>query len=218
MNAEELAALVRQRIESRYRRLVFVHKELNRLNVLAKQESLSLPQFPPLASYFSENPLPGRSFEDFVFSCIDFSFYKKIDAEEFTLLFDKGLDDYGDAFYQKAFSMSREEVQKTISESYESYIKEGSFYLCKKSSPLLLSIMRTLHTSLDFAPLLGGGDEGQIKAAAEVLDGLAIRHGDGMETKLFMPKAGEKIPGIQGRPLLCGTFYPLGKACTIALL
>ena len=214
MNARELAALVRQRIESRYRRLVFVHRELNRLNALAKLESLAKEKIPAQ----QKEPMPGRSFEEYVFSRIDFSLYKKIDAEEFVLLFDKGLDDYEDFFYQKAFSMNREEVQNTINNSY---INAGPFYLCKKSSPLLLSIMRTLHTSLDFSPLLGSGDiskKDQLQAVAESLDGLVICHDDGMETKLFIPKADKKIPGIQGRPLLCGTFYPLGKACTIALL
>ena len=244
MNAEELVALVRRRIESRYKRILFVHKELERLNALAKLEPLAKQELsakptepvhsagqaaagegsPPEKTANTEKSkpkpgaLPGRSFEDFVFSRINFSVYKKIDTEEFNLLFCGGLDDYDETFYQKAFSLSRKEIQKLINESY---VRAGPFYLCKKSSPLLLSIMRTLHTSLDFASLIGSNeitDADQIKAIAEILDGLVIRHDDGMETKLFMPKAEEKNPGIQGEPVLCGTFHPLGKACTITLI
>ena len=215
MNADEIVALVRRRIESRYRRLCFVHEELERLNALAKLE--------PAAKNKSESEkkpgtpdLANRSFEDFVFSRINFSVYKKIDTEEFNLLFKDGLYDYDDSFYQQFFSMSREEVQKTITESY---VKAGPVYLCKKSSPLLLSIMRTVHTTLDFAPLLGSSeiaDNDQIKAVAGLLDGLTVRHDDGMETKLFIPH--EANSSIQDNALLCGTFYPLGKACTITLI
>jgi len=212
MNAEELAVLVRQRIESRYRRILFVHEELERLNSLARLEPSAKPELLPQ----QKNQI--RSYEDFVFSRINFSVYKKIATEEFTLLFDKGLADYDDAFFPRAFSLSRDEVRETIKKSY---VKAGPFYLCKKSSPLLLSIMRTLHTSLDFAPLLASDeitDEDQIKSIAEVLDGLVIQHDDGMETKLFMPKTEEKSSGTQGQRILCGTFHPLGKACTITLL
>ena len=230
MNADEIVALVRQRIESRYRRLVFVHEELARLNAMARLEPASQQKnqseqekspenkSDPAAKNPPANTMANRSFEDFVFSRINFALYKKIDTAEFALLFDKGLADYQDAFYQKVFSMNRKEVQETIKKAY---VKAGPFYLCKKTSPLLLSIMRTVHTSLDFAPLLDSDDipdREQIKAVAGVLDGLVIRHDDGMETKLFIPKAGEKNPHIQGEPLLCGTFHPLGKACTIVLI
>ena len=212
MNADEIVALVRRRIESRYRRLCFVHEELERLNALAKLE----PAAKNKSASEQAPDLANRSFEDFVFSRINFSVYKKIDTEEFNLLFKDGLYDYDDSFYQQFFSMNREEVQKTIKESY---VKAGPVYLCKKSSPLLLSIMRTVHTTLDFAPLLGGGeiaDNDQIKAVAGILDGLTVRHDDGMETKLFIPK--EANLNIQEKALLCGTFYPLGKACTITLI
>ena len=208
MNADEIVSLVRRRIESRYRRLLFVHQELEKLNALAKLE--------PSAKTTGDNTLSNRSFEDFVFSRINFSIYKKIDTEEFTLLFCDGLQDYEDAFYTNFFSMSREEVRKTINGSY---VRAGPFYLCKKSSHLLLSIMRTMHTSLDFAPLLGAddiADRDQLKAVAGVLDGLVIRHDDGMETKLFIPQAAD--PNMQDMALLCGTFHPLGKACTVTLI
>jgi hypothetical protein len=222
MNAEEIAALIRRRIESRYRRILFVHEELDRLNALAKLEPSAKKTKPDIDNSgngsLSNNQLSKRSFEDFVFSRINFSVYKKIDTEEFNLLFRDGLFDYDDPFYMKFFAMNREETAKIINESF---VKAGPVYLCKKSGPLLLSIMRTLHTSLDFAPLLGSADipdnEG-IKAAAGVLDGLVIKHDDGMETNLFIPKQEDNNPNVQSTALLCGTFHPLGKACTITLI
>ena len=205
MNAEELVLLVRRRIESRYQRILFVQKELNRLNALAKLE-------PAL------NTPAQRSFDDFVFSRINFSVYKKIETDEFNLLFLEGLGDYEDAFYLKMFSMNREEIRKTINNGY---VKAGPFYLCRKPGPLLLSIMRTLHTSLEFAPVLGReeiAEEEQIMAVAEILNGQVIRHDDGTETRLFMPKTDKKDNDAGKDPILCGTFYPLGKACTIVLI
>ena len=225
MNADEIVELVRRRIESRYCRILFVHKELERLNALAKLEPAARKK-PASASEAAETEAAGktpgndalsnRSFEDFVFSRINFSIYKKIDPEEFDLLFSFGLSDYEDSFYQKFFSMNREEVRKIINESY---VKAGPLCLCKKSSPLLLSIMRTVHTSLEFAPLLGSADiagKDQIVAVAGLLDGLTIRHDDGMETKLFIPHASDS--NAEKAALLCGTFHPLGKACTITLI
>jgi hypothetical protein len=49
----------------------------------------------------------------------------------------------------------------------------------------------------------------QYRALIAALDGVEIRHGDGMTTRLFVPKDGTA---------LCGTFYPQGKAHTINLL
>jgi hypothetical protein len=210
-SAEALVNLIRQRIESRYRRILFVHTELAKIDTAA-QQSLDVSN--------SGTALTGGSFEDFVFSRIDFSIYKKIDAEEFNLLFDEGLADYEESFYQKSFAMGREEIHRTINGAY---IKAGPFYVCKKGSRLLLSIMRTIHTSLEFAPLLRDDDLSgidKLRALAEVLDALVIRHNDGMETKLFVPKEPVNAAGTKDDPLplLCGTFYPLGKACTVTLI
>jgi hypothetical protein len=213
--AMALVNTIKQRVESRYRRILFVHQELAKLNAAA------------------DGKLPKNSFEDFVFSHIDFSIYKKIDAEEFTLLFDKGLDDYTEAFYQKAFAMNREAIRAIINSAY---IRVGPFYVSKKTSPLLLSIMRTLHTSLEFAPLLGVDDVSgveQISLAASLLNGIQVPHSDNSETRLFVPEkpaapgavpgaaateAASDIPASAPTPLLCGTFYPLGKAYTITLI
>jgi hypothetical protein len=202
-----LVNTIKQRVESRYRRILFVHQELEKLNAAA------------------DGKLPKNSFEDFVFSNIDFSIYKKIDAEEFILLFDKGLDDYTEVFYQKLFDKSREEVRAIIKESY---IRVGPFYVSKKTSPLLLSIMRTLHTSLEFAPLLCPGDvngEENLSIAADALHGVQIPHCGNSETRLFVPEkttaapeAASDVPASAPTSLLCGTFYPLGKAYTITLI
>jgi len=196
-SATELVNTAERRIESRYRRILFVHKELAGLDAAAKQRGKAAP---------------SGSFEDFAFSRIDFSVYKKIDAEEFKLLFDEGLADYTDAFFQKAFNINREKARGIIARSY---IQTGSFYVCKQAGPLLLSIMRTLHTSLEFAPLftlqeLSGAD--RLRLMAELLNGTIICHSDNSRTKLFVPR------GNPEGPLLCGTFYPLGKACTITLI
>jgi hypothetical protein len=196
-SALALVNTVKRRIESRYTRLLFVHKELASLDAATKQQ---------------EKLTPSGSFEDFVFSRINFSVYKKIDAEEFRLLFDDGLADYTDAFYQKAFRMNREEVHGVITRSY---IQAGPFYVCKQAGHLLLSIMRTLHTSLEFAPIIVDGElsgADHLRLMAELLDGTVIRHSDNSETKLFVPGKNS------GGSLLCGTFYPLGKACTITLI
>jgi hypothetical protein len=206
--AEALVNTVRQRIESRYRRIRFVHQELAKLDAAAKENAGNAAS------------LSNGSFEDFVFSRIDFSVYKKIDAEEFRLLFDEGLADYDEAFFRKAFNLSRDDVRSTIARSY---IRVGPFFVSKSSGPLLLSIMRTLHSSLEFAPLLDAGDvpvREQLLAVAGVLDNIVIRHDDGMETRLFVPKADESTaPSTPaGTAILCGTFHPLNKAYTITLI
>jgi hypothetical protein len=195
--AGTLIALVRRRIESRYRRIGFVHSELVKL--AGKQK---------------DGTAPGGSFEDFVFSTIDFSVYQKIPAEEFALLFDEGLSDFDEEFYRKAFGTDRENVRQTI---FRSYIRVGPFYVCRKSTPLILSIMRSVHTSLEFAPLFTAADLGEGAEAEErrrsliaALDGVVIRHDDGAETALFVPDAEDAA--------LCGTFYPQGKAHTVILI
>jgi hypothetical protein len=200
---EAVIALIRRRVESRYRRIRFVHQELAKVNTKAQT---ALP-----------GAARGGSFEDLVFSTIDFSVYGKIDAEEFSLLFDEGLDDFSEAFYQKAFKTNRENIRKTI---FRFYIKVGPFYVCKKTNPLILSIMRSLHTSLEFAPLLAPDDPaaGQCETVIAALDGVVIRHDDGMETLLFtqVPEGARgTIPN--GAPSLWGTFHPFGKAHTVKL-
>ncbi|MDR0599631.1 MAG: hypothetical protein LBG84_06060 [Treponema sp.] len=222
--AEALVALVKRRVESRYRRILFVHQELAKLDAAAAKAKRNGPGAEFFAAGGQNAP---RSFEDFVFSQIDFSLYKKIEAAEFLLLFDQGLEDFDEPFFTKAFKMDREKVRALIAGSY---LRAGPFYVCKSAGPLLLSIMRTLHSSLEFAPLLSGDDLSsgeQLRAAAGALNGMVIRHGDGRETRLFTPDAADRAKTTtnaeaaetrRGPPLLCGAFYPLGKAYTITLI
>ncbi|MDR1142956.1 MAG: hypothetical protein LBK77_01905 [Spirochaetaceae bacterium] len=200
--AEALINTIRRRIESRYRRICFVHRELAKLDAAAKRSGAPGAS----AKDKAEGNAAAGSFEDFVFSRIDFSIYKKIDAEEFRLLFDEGLSDYEELFFRKAFAMNRKQVRETIRASY---IRVGPFYVCKGAGPLLLSIMRTLHTSLEFAPLLTGNDAAdaeQLGLLRAALDGVVIRHDDGMETRLFIKDNS-----------LYGTFRPMNKAYTLML-
>jgi hypothetical protein len=202
-SVETLTNTIRRRIESRYRRICFVYGELAKLDVAAKGSGAPGTSVKDNA----DGSAAAGSFEDFVFSRIDFSIYKKIDAEEFRLLFDEGLADYEEEFFRKAFAMNREKVRETIESSY---IRAGPFYVCKSAGPLLLSIMRTLHTSLEFAPLLSGNDVAdaeQLGLLTAALDGVVIRHDDGMETRLFMKGSS-----------LYGTFRPVNKAYTVMLI
>jgi hypothetical protein len=220
--AETLIKILNRRLESRYRRIKFVYQELARLNTVLQPGALPASggavgveiRGAAGAAANSVAPLavPGGSFEDLVFKNIDFSIYKKIEAEEFRLLFDEGLEDYNDDFFEDAFKMSREEVREII---ISAYIKIGPFFVCKKSGPLLLSFLRTLQTSLEFAPILTAKDTEspeQYSALIAALNGVVIRHSDGTETKLFVPPAAEHDPALSG------TFHPLGKAHTIALI
>jgi hypothetical protein len=127
--------IITGRLESRYLRIRFVQEELGRLDFTQAK--------------------PGTAFEDFIFSRIDFSVYDKIDEKTFSLLYEKGPDDYGDLFFEKNFKRSRPETGDIIRRSYK---KIGPFYYRLRGkgpfNPLLLSIMRTLQTSLEFRPLL----------------------------------------------------------------
>ena len=204
MDSNTLTALIRRRVESRYRRVCHVRRELAKLSEHSNEDG--------------ENKAYGGSFDDFVFSSIDFSLYNKIEAEEFTLLFDEGLADYDENFYHRAFGTNRDAVRETI---FRSYIRAGPFYVCKRANPLILSIMRSVHTSLEFAPLLSPADlneddRNQYPALVAALSGVVIRHNDGMETRLFAPgpNDGAFMPGAA----LCGTFHPEGKAHTMVLI
>jgi hypothetical protein len=196
-NAEDLTELINRRIESRYRRIAFVHGELAKVADAAKGKSKEA----------DTSGVYKGSFQDLVFSTIDFSVYQKINAEEFTLLFDEGLYDFEQSFYQKAFKTSREKIRQTISRSY---LKVGPFYVCRKTNPLILSIMRSIHTSLEFAPLCTPdeiSDVVQFPSLVAALDGVVVRHYDGTETRLFVRSG-----------VLYATFHPLGKAYTVTLI
>jgi hypothetical protein len=208
--------LIRRRLERRYQRICFVQDELGKLDF--------------------KKAKAGENLENFVFNQIDFSIYKKIREEDFTLLFSGGLEDFADSFFAGAFNRDRAAVRGILEKFYR---KIGSFYYIRQENPLILSVMRTLHSSLEFVPLFSA-EEALGECAALVrfleargltgqgasryldrglaaffpcllraLEGIGVRHGDGMQTEL----------AITGEPLtLRGVFHPRGKAYTIPLV
>jgi hypothetical protein len=125
-----------QRLERRYARLCFVQEELTRLNALKAGEK-------KLAK-------PSESFEDFVFSKTDFSRYKRIARGDF-VFFTASLDDFDKHFFVNNFKKTKIEVEKLLQKCYKEI---GPYYCLLRESPLILSIMRTLETSLDSLPLI----------------------------------------------------------------
>ena len=172
----------------------------------------------------------GTVLEDFVFSQIDFSRYRNLSRDDFEGFFSEGLKDFDNAFYKENFGFEREELQSLIAESYE---KADKIYRIKRESPLVLSVMRTLETSLETSPLFTTEEiEGELKnlfgfiggveerrgslpgmellypLLVSSLDKVIFSHGDGMSTKLFVGPQGD----------LTGTFQPGGKPWTRILI
>jgi len=202
--------LLQRRIERRYRRICKISSELGRLDF--------------------RKAGPGMSPEDYVFSQIDFSWYKKIEEKEFDTLFPEGLADFSEAFYKRNFSIGRDETETVIKESYR---KEENFYIIQRENPLILSIMRSLDTSLESVNLftteelrgelnnlldfveeeksrkkLLAGMERFYHLLVSGLDGKNIIHEDGMTTTLFIRPTGD----------LSGTFRPGNKPWTLVLI
>ncbi|AEF84663.1 hypothetical protein TREPR_0609 [Treponema primitia ZAS-2] len=215
--------LVRRRLDRRYARIRVVYSELSKLDF--------------------KKAKPEAGFEDFVFDQTNFDIYNKIGKDDFNTFFDEGLEDYDDSFYRNNFMMSRSAVRKAI---FRWYKPAGEHYSCDTAiNPLLLGIMRTIHTSLDFAPLirqeeamaecrviirflqdrstLGEDTLSELDHNFQALyyglirsfDKLAITHSDGMVTTLSI-HPGESMSGDEP-DVLYGTFHPFGKAHTIAL-
>jgi hypothetical protein len=194
-----------------------------------------------------EKARPGAALDDFVFEQTDFSVYKKIDAGEFNL-FSAGLEDYDDDFYAGTFRMGREKTGALINSAYK---RIGAFYYINQEkhlhNPLLMAVMRTLHTSLAFRPLVSGEelrDEFtavvQYLAANKVieektfspalqnfnavyydflklLDGSAVLHADGMVTALAAGSVTEAASAGGAGIALKGIFHPRNKAYTMCL-
>jgi len=198
---------VKKRINRVYLRLCRIQEELEKLDLKKAKLNVSL----------------GLSPEDFIFSNIDFSRYKEISENYFTKIFAEGLADFGDDFLKENFNRGGKEIKTLIEKSYK---KSGNVYKIEKESPLLLSVMRTLETSLETLPLFSrqeimkelnmipakyGGTENQKKIYSlfvSSLDGVIITHDDGMTTKLFIKDSGE----------LAGTFRPANKPWTQTLI
>jgi hypothetical protein len=210
----EQPGLIRRRLERRYARIRVVHAELGKLDFTKAK--------------------PGTGLEDMVFAQTNFDRYRKISREDFNTFFDEGLDDFTDVFYKKNCMLDRGAVRKTI---FHRYQLEGEHYYCAAMNPLLSGIMRTLHTSLDFAPLITAdetrreietlirflqsqsmlGDDALsdltrnfpafFAALLRSLDKITVIHPDGMATTLSLKDE-----------TLYGTFHPANKAHTIRLI
>jgi hypothetical protein len=208
---------VRRRLDRRYARIRTVYRELSKLDF--------------------NKAGPGTGLEDMVYAQTDFDAYGKISREDFALFFDEGLEDFEDSFYKYNLMMDRDAVRRAIARWYK---KEGDYYVYAGANPLLLGIMRSLHTALDFAPLLGAGEtleeaallirflqsksalgEDALSALTQnrgalfsallrSLDGATTTHPDGNTTTLFIKEGSDP-------PVLCGTFRPENKAHTIPL-
>ena len=208
VNAEKAAAgPVKKRIHRQYYRLCRLQEELGRLDLKKAKPSVSL----------------GINVEDYIFSSIDFSRYKEINETYFVKLFAEGLEDFPDAFFWNNFNRRRDDIKEIIEKSYK---KTESVYKVMRESPLLLSVMRTLETSLETVPPFSlneimeeldripakyGGSENKKKIfllLVSSLDGVIITHDDGMATKLFITDSGE----------LAGTFRPADKPWTLILI
>ena len=206
---EERAATgpVTKRIYRQYYRLCRLQEELGQLDLKKAKPSVSL----------------GFNVEDYIFSNINFSRYKEINETYFVKLFAEGLEDFPDAFFWINFKQRRDDIKDLIERNYQ---KTEGIYKVKKESPLLLSVMRTLETSLETElpfslgeimeelgriPAKYGGMENKKKIfwlLVSSLDGVIITHDDGMTTKLFITESGD----------LAGTFRPADKPWTLILI
>jgi hypothetical protein len=95
---------------------------------------------------------PGVIPEEYVFSRINFGRYREIKENEFDVFFLEGIKDFDEEWWIDNFSLGRNGI-KTLLEN--SYANTKGIYQLKKESPLILSVMRTLDTSMEIIPLLG---------------------------------------------------------------
>ncbi|MDR3130836.1 MAG: hypothetical protein LBU18_04750 [Treponema sp.] len=207
-------------LDRRYLRICFVQSELERLDF--------------------RKAGPGVIFNDFVFDQIDFSTYKKISEKDFALYSREGLEDFDASFFTRNFRLSRESALALIKGAYT---RADGFYRIKQekmlSNCLLMPVLRTLQTSLEFAPLftketvldeyrallcfLGrpgkaeGAETGELWTdrlftfLLKALHNVFMIHPDGMKTDLSVLEEKKTLA-------LRGTFHPLGKAYTVRLM
>ena len=198
------AGIITRRINRCYLRLCRIQEELGKLDL-------------------RKAVTPGTALEDYVFSQIDFSQYREMDEKHFETLVPEGLTDFDETFLQKTFGLGRREILSVIEESY---IHSGELYRLRRDNPLILSIMRTLESSLENLPLFNAreiqkelknlveyngriqGTELLFRFLVNSLDDVLITHVDGMTTKLFVSPQGD----------LSGTFRPGNKPWTRILI
>ncbi|MDR2899993.1 MAG: hypothetical protein LBV20_00535 [Treponema sp.] len=146
--------IVTKNIERRCRRISLVQQELEQIdwkvrmnpdlynNFLYNEDSAGTCS----ADLHFSKAKPETRFEDFIFEQTDFSIYEKIDSETFSFFYIDGLDDLSDDFYIKKCFRDKSEIRKIISARYK---RLDDFYV-SDGNPLLIPIMRSIHTSLDF--------------------------------------------------------------------
>ena len=127
--------ILKRRIDRRYLRLCRVQEELGRLDFKKALAHNSGREISP---------------EDYVFSQIEFSRYRQIEEKEFESFFLAGLEDFEENFFRNNFGRSGTELRSLLKESYK---KDGTVYKILRESPLLLSVMRTMDTSVEDSPL-----------------------------------------------------------------
>ena len=196
--------LIEKRIDRHYKRLCRVQEELENLNArknAAKNDT---------------------SFKDFAFSNTDFTPYKKMPIKQYEMLIPEALGDFKEEFLRGNFGMGRKDLHIFLENKY---VKQDDHYILKEDNPLVISIMRSLDTSLDNADLFSFGEiESELSLLSSFievpetkelfpllvscLDKLTISHSDGQKTKLF----------IQSPDELRAVFMPGSKAWTRVLI
>jgi hypothetical protein len=185
-----MTGLFRRRLDRRYARLCVIQEELGGLDFKKAGK--------------------GNSFEDFVLGQTDFSRYREIPASAFGFFTGEGLGDFEESFFPKYFGISGAGTLALIGRSYR---KEGAVYRLVRENPLILSVMRTLQTSLELGPLIRPEEvpeipPGLFRDLVYKLDNRIITHADGASTRLFISPSGD----------LSGTFRPGGKPWTLTLI
>jgi hypothetical protein len=182
--------LFRRRLDRRYARLCIIQGELGALDFNKAEK--------------------GSSLEDFVLSQTDFSRYREIPAAGFAFFTSEGLGDFEEPFFLKYFGISGPETLALIERSYR---KEEAVYRLVRENPLILSVMRTIQTSLELGPLIRPEEvpeipRGLFRDFVYKLDNRFITHEDGASTRLFISPSGD----------LSGTFRPGNKPWTLVLI
>jgi hypothetical protein len=203
--------ILARRLERRYLRIRFVQQELGKLDY--------------------HKALVGERFTDFVFKQMNFAIYRHMGIEDFEEFFLAGLQDFPPAFYSRSFHMDMPAIRSLL---HQSYVREAAAYHLERESPLVLSVLRSLHSSLEFLPLLTrqeiqgelslllpGGDS-PLRSAdlsratdllfppmAAILNRRAFTHRDGAKTELHL-RPQENV--------LVGVFHPDNKAFTLPLI
>jgi hypothetical protein len=182
--------LFRRRLDRRYARLCVIRRELGGLDFKKAKR--------------------GSSFEDFVLGQTDFSRYREIPGGGFVFFDREGLGDFEESFFPEYLGLSRGETLALIERSYR---KEGAAYRLVEENPLILSVMRTLQTSLKLGPLIRpeevpGISPGLFRTLVYKLDNTIVTHEDGMTTKFFISPSGD----------LSGIFRPGNKPWTLVLI